>query len=241
MVRLLDHYFRLRPFRPLFETGLPILLYHKMGKATLLDRRKGLFVSRHLFASQLSELAQAGFGFGKLGEAYSGRKIAISFDDGYASCFEQGIDILETFGCKAIQFLVSGRIGKANDWDGTGEAIMDKSQVREWLAAGHQIGSHTISHPDLTRIRVMNAREEIQASRKWLEDTFGVSVSHFSYPQGAFDDRILEMVREAGYNAAVTTQFGVNDVGTDAYRLRRILAYRSLRESFSSLVRRDVR
>src|ERR1700730_1790396 len=96
-MQLPDHYFRIRPFRVLFESGLPILLYHKMGKARLLHRRKGLFVSRHLFSSQLSELAQAGFGFGKLGEAYSGRKIAISFDDGYASCFEQGMDILETF------------------------------------------------------------------------------------------------------------------------------------------------
>jgi peptidoglycan/xylan/chitin deacetylase (PgdA/CDA1 family) len=236
-----DHYFRLRPFHSLFETGLPILLYHKMGKARLLDRRKGLFVSRHLFASQLSELAQAGFGFGKLGDAHSGRKIVISFDDGYASCFEQGIGLLETFGCKAIQFLVSGRIGKANDWDGTGEAIMDKSQVRDWLAAGHQIGSHTVSHRDLTRIPVTDAREEIQASRKWLEDAFGVSVSHFSYPLGAFDDRIVEIVREAGYSTAATTQFGVNDVGTDAYRLRRIQAYLSLRESFRSLVRRAVR
>src|SRR5271166_853940 len=240
-MRLPDHYFRLRPFRVLFETGLPILLYHKMGKARLLHRRKGLFVSRHLFASQLSELVQAGFGFGKLGDAHSARKIVISFDDGYASCFEHGIGILENFGAKAIQFLVSGRIGKTNDWDATGEAIMEKSQVREWLAAGHQIGSHTVSHPDLTRLPTGDAQEEIRASRKWLEDTFGVSVSHFSYPQGAFDDRILEMVREAGYNTAVTTQFGVNDVGTDVYRLRRILAYRSLRESLSSLVRRDVR
>ena len=236
-----DHYFRLRPFHALFETGLAILLYHKMGKARLLDRRKGLFVSGHLFAGQLLELARAGFGFGKLGDAHSGRKIVISFDDGYASCFEEGMGVLETFGCTAIQFLVSGRIGKKNDWDGTGEAIMDKTQAREWLAAGHQIGSHTVSHVQLTRLRAMYATEEIQASRKWLEDTFGIAVSHFSYPLGAYDDRILSMVREAGYSTAVTTQFGVNDVGTDAHRLRRILAYRSLRESFRSLVRWDVR
>jgi peptidoglycan/xylan/chitin deacetylase (PgdA/CDA1 family) len=196
-----------------------------MGRAPLFDRRKGLFVSRHLFASQLSELVQAGFGFGKLGEARSDGKIVISFDDGYASCFEEGMGVLETFGCKAIQFLVSGRIGKANDWDGTGEAIMDKPQVREWLAAGHLIGSHTVSHPDLTRLRSRDAREEIHTSRKWLEDTFGIGVNYFSYPLGAYDDRILGMVREAGYSAAVTTE----------------LAYRSLRESFSSLVRRGVR
>ena len=77
---------------------------------------------------------------------------------------------------------MSGRIGKANDWDGTGEAIMDKTQVREWLAAGHQLGSHTVSHVQLTRLRAMDATEEIQASRKWLEDTFGIAVSHFSIP-----------------------------------------------------------
>jgi peptidoglycan/xylan/chitin deacetylase (PgdA/CDA1 family) len=240
-MQLPDHYFRLRPFRSLFETGLPILLYHKMGKARLVDRRKGLFVSRRLFARQLSELAQAGFEFAKLGDPHSGRKIVISFDDGYASCFEEGMGVLKTFGCKAIQFLVSGRVGKTNDWDGTGEAIMNKPQVREWLAAGHLIGSHTVSHPDLTRLRARDAREEIQASRKWLEDTFGIAVSHFSYPLGAFDERILGIVREAGYSTAVTTEFGVNNAGTDAYSLRRILAYRSFRESFRSLVRQGVR
>ena len=121
------------------------------------------------------------------------------------------------------------------------QSDLDKSQVLEWLAVGHQIGSHTVSHPDLTRLPSRDAREEIQASRKWLEDTFGIAVSHFSYPLGAFDDRILEMVREAGYNTAVTSEFGVNNVGTDAYRIRRILAYQSLSESFRSLVRRDLR
>jgi peptidoglycan/xylan/chitin deacetylase (PgdA/CDA1 family) len=236
-----DHYFRLKPFRALFETGLPILLYHKIGRAGFRDRRKGLFVSKNVLADQLAELKLAGFRFSALGETDSIRNIVVSFDDGYASCFEEGLRLLEIFGCKAIQFLVSGRIGKTNDWDKTGESLMDKSQIREWLAAGHQIGSHTVSHPDLTRLRVMEASEEIEASRKWLEDTFGVSVSHFSYPLGAFNDRIVAIVREAGYSRAVTTEFGVNDAWTDAYQLRRILAYRSLRESFRSLVRRGVR
>ena len=72
----------------------------KWVKLCLLDRRKGLFVSRRLFAGQLLELTQAGFGFSKLGDAHSGRKIVISFDDGYASCFEEGMGVLEAFGCK---------------------------------------------------------------------------------------------------------------------------------------------
>lgn len=236
-----DHYFRLSPFRSLFDTGRPILLYHKMGRAPWNDRRKGLFVSQQLLCSQLSELTQAGFNFGKLGEPNSGGKIVITFDDGYASCFEKGISVLDAFGCKAIQFLVSGRIGKKNDWDSTGEPIMDISQVREWLAAGHMIGSHTVSHAVLTELPATDAREEIHASRKWLEDTFGIAVAHFSYPLGAWNDRVLSIVREAGYETAVTTEFGVNNAPIDPYRLRRILAYRSIRNLFACLIRGRVR
>ncbi|HEY2122858.1 MAG TPA: hypothetical protein VGH07_04630, partial [Chthoniobacterales bacterium] len=93
-----DHYFRLHPFLRLFETGLPILLYHKMGKAPLLARRKGLFVSRDLLSRQLAELTRAGLRFGEPGESRAGRQIVITFDDGYASCFEQGMAVLDAFG-----------------------------------------------------------------------------------------------------------------------------------------------
>ena len=231
-----DHYFRLRPFRALFETGLPILLYHKIGRAGFRDRCKGLFVSKNVLADQLAELKAAGFRFDAFGETGSTRNVVVSFDDGYTSCFEEGLGVLERFGCKAIQFLVSGRIGKTNDWDKTGESLMDKSQIRDWLAAGHVIGSHTVSHPVLTRLSVRDAKDEIQTSRKWLQDTFGVTVTHFSYPLGVFDEQIIELVREAGYSGAVTTEFGVNHLGTDVHRLRRILAYRSRRETLISHV-----
>ena len=157
-------------------------------------------------------------------------EIVITFDDGYASSFEQGMRLLESVDCKATQFLVSGRIGKVNDWDRTGEPLMDVPQIREWLAAGHSIGSHTVSHPDLTRLTVEESREEISASRKSLEDTFGVAVIDFAYP---YDERILELVQEAGYSAAVTTEFAVNDAATNTYKLRRISAYRSFREALT--------
>lgn len=232
-----DHYFRLKPFRALFETGLPILLYHKIGSADFRDRRKGLFVSKNVLADQLTELKAAGFGFSALGKTDSTRNIVVSFDDGYTSCFEEGLRVLESFGCKAIQFLVSGRIGKTNDWDKTGESLMDKSQIREWLAAGHSIGSHTVTHLDLTRLTISQAREEIGASRKSLEDTFGVGVVDFSYPHGIYNELTIELVQEAGYSAAVTTGFGVNDAATDRYKLRRILAYRSIKEALGSFVR----
>jgi len=169
--RVPDHYFRLSSFVSLFDSGLPILVYHKVGQAPFFARRRGLFASRSLIARQLGELKDAGFEFGTLGTSGMGRKIVITFDDGYASSFEQAMNVLSDYGCKVLQFLVSGRIGQANDWDGTKERIMDKVQVTDWLAAGHSIGSHTATHADLTRLGERAGREEIVASRKCLEDT----------------------------------------------------------------------
>jgi hypothetical protein len=74
------------------------------------------------------------------------------------------------------------------------------------------------------------------ASRRWLEDTFGVAVNHFSYPFGACDERVVRIVRESGYVTAATTEFGVNDEDGNPFRLRRILAYRSVRELLSSFI-----
>ena len=68
-------------------------------------------------------------------------------------------------------------LGKSNGWDvALGEAsepIMDAAQVRDWLAAGHDIGSHTLTHQFLTRLAPGEAREEISASKKRLEDLEG--------------------------------------------------------------------
>jgi peptidoglycan/xylan/chitin deacetylase (PgdA/CDA1 family) len=236
--RLPDHYFRLSSFVSLFDSGLPILVYHKVGEAPFFARRRGLFASQSLIARQLAELTDAGFEFSALGTSGMGRKIVITFDDGYASSFEQAMSVLSDCGCKAVQFLVSGRIGKSNDWDGTNERIMDKLQVADWLAAGHSIGSHTVAHADLTRLGERHAREEIVASRKCLEDTFGVAVNHFSYPYGYCDERTIAIVQEAGYTTAVTTEFGVNPIETNQWMLRRILAYRSLRDRLNDLLTR---
>jgi peptidoglycan/xylan/chitin deacetylase (PgdA/CDA1 family) len=103
------------------------------------------------------------------------------------------------------------------------ERLMDIAQVRDWLAAGHDIGSHTTTHPKLTELTLEAAREEIVASKKRLEDMFGRPVRHFCYPGGKWNDALRELVAEAGYATACTTQFGVNLAGTPPHVLRRIV------------------
>jgi peptidoglycan/xylan/chitin deacetylase (PgdA/CDA1 family) len=98
---------------------------------------------------------------------------------------------------------------------------MDESQVREWLAAGHQIGAHTCTHPRLSQLSDAQANEEISASRKKLEDRFGLPVEHFAYPYGDYNERTVELVRQAGFETAVTMHRGVNLPNTPLFELKR--------------------
>jgi len=114
------------------------------------------------------------------------------------------------------------------------EPLMDEAQIRQWLQAGHAIGSHTLTHARVTRLSVRDAREEIFASKKKLEDTFGVAIEHFCYPYGDWNEAVRDLVAEAGYRTACTTAFGVNTPATPPLALRR-LAVRYPTRSLRSL------
>ena len=223
-------YHKLKPFAEWFQTGVPILMYHKIGARPRRVRLKGLYVSSGVFERQLMELRQAGFVSCPAAEARANgvarRRITLTFDDGFRNVFENAAQPLGQYGFHAIQFLVPAFIGKLNEWDlRDGEApepLMDAFQIREWLGAGHRIGSHSLSHHCLTRLTLRDAREEIFASKKKLEDTFGVGVEDFCYPYGEWNPAVRDLVIEAGYRTACTTQFGVNTPATPAFALFRI-------------------
>lgn len=226
-------YAALGPFRDYFRGGLPILMYHKLGPRPAGVRLKGLYVGEQLFDRQLAELRQAGYracDFDALAggvPAQPGR-IGISFDDGYVNVLRYGLKPLAKHGFQALQYIVADNIGGGNDWDVSEgevrEPLMDLAQIREWLAAGHLIGSHTLSHAKLPQLSPAQAREEIAASKKKLEDLLGVPIVHFCYPYGFWNERVRDLVIEAGYRTATTTGFGLNDAGTSPFELRRIMA-----------------
>ena len=129
---------------------------------------------------------------------------------------------------RAIQFLVAAQLGGRNEWEiADGEVpapLMNEAQVRDWLAAGHEIGSHTLTHPWLTRLSASEAREEITASRKQLEDRFSVPIDHFCYPYGNWNESVRDLVEAAGYKTACTTQPGVNTPADSPFALKRFTA-----------------
>ena len=230
-----NYFFSLEKFRGLFATGNPVLTYHQLGPAPRGVRLKGLFVNARLFDRQLAELRAAGFSSGSLGEC-AGRlrpgRVVLTFDDGFASVLRHGLEPLARHRFHAVQFLVADLLGKSNAWDQVhGEVsspLMDVAQIREWLAAGHEIGSHTLTHPQLTRLSPAAAREEIAASKKKLEDVFGRAIEHFCYPYGDWNPAVRDLVIAAGYRTACTTDHGVNTAAVLPFELRRITArYRS--------------
>ncbi len=236
-----ENYTDLDEFRNLFARGLPILMYHKLGKPR--GPLGFLYVSPRLLERQLRELKENGFRGAPLKEeellSKEPGRIVLTFDDGYQNAFDLGMPLLSRYGFRAIQYIVSGRIGGQNDWDFAKgirpERLMDEAQIRDWLAAGHQIGAHTLTHASLTSIPPDAAREEIAASKKALEDRFGIPVEHFCYPYGNMNQKVAGMVEEAGFRTGCSTRFGVNNPKVPRFELRRIIArYRS--RSFRSVI-----
>ncbi|MCE0484869.1 MAG: polysaccharide deacetylase family protein [Methylacidiphilales bacterium] len=232
-----DYFTHLEPFHAAFETGLPILMYHKLRYPSFFARTKSIYLDPKLFEHHLSELSAAGFQSVSLNDELPiagnpDRGVVITFDDGYANVFKKGLQLLEKFKFKAIQFLVARHIGGRNEWDiqhgELPEDLMDESQIREWLAAGHHIGAHTLTHISLPDLPEAQTREEIASSKKMLEDRFGISIEHFCYPYGKCDERTRNLVGEAGFLTACSTVPGLNTAKTDRLKLARISTrYRS--------------
>jgi peptidoglycan/xylan/chitin deacetylase (PgdA/CDA1 family) len=206
-------------------------MYHKIGPRPRGVRIKGLYVSPELFEKQLAELVEAGFTtvpFGKLPPGENAAKsLAFTFDDGFLNTFKHALEPLARHRLSGIQFLVADRIGQFNEWEvqheEVREPLMDAAQIKDWLAAGHAIGAHTLTHPFLTRVSFREAREEVLSGKKKLEDLFGVRIRHFCYPYGDRNEAISALVQEAGFETACTTDFGVNTQSTDPFQLRRIM------------------
>jgi peptidoglycan/xylan/chitin deacetylase (PgdA/CDA1 family) len=184
----------------------PILYYHRIAPGV----HPGVGVEPSEFSRQMRFLKRLGYEGVSLRDANEAmdnrKKIVITFDDGYLDNFQHAGPILQDNGYRATIFCVSKKTGSVSDWTTdpvwSGLPLMDKGQLRELHRLGFEIGSHSRTHPDLSRIPLPEAREEIEGSRRDLEDLLGSPVDTFCYPYGAFSKSAIELVREAGYRYA---------------------------------------
>ena len=233
-------YDSLAPFKEAFSAGQPALLYHKIDWLKLGVRRRGLYISSTIFRQQMHELRDAGFRSVLPGEvlATSGigepNTIIITFDDGFSNVLKHATPVLTECGFRAIQFIVPGLLGQTDLWDRLDgerpERLMDATEIRDWLAAGHEIGAHSMSHPHLIQLSPEAAREEIVTSKKTLEDRFQRPIRDFAYPFGEFNALTKQLVADAGFDRAWTTMPEINTENTDCFALLRYTAMVSLRK-----------
>lgn len=209
----------------------PIFMFHRVNPLPANVNWPQLYVAPETFSTQAGKLKKAGARSVSLEDVLKvpqtrDKAFALTFDDGFVSALERAGPVLAGLGFKAINFLVAGRLGMRNEWDvgvdHTMELLMDAAQVRDWLNLGHDIGAHTLTHPHLDRIPLAQAREEICASKKRLEDAFGREIRHFAYPYGDFNPDVVDLVREAGFATACTIVTGLAGSETPPFMLPRL-------------------
>lgn len=141
-----------------------------------------------------------------------GRYTAITFDDGLENTLENALPELKNRAIPATLFIVSDLLGRTRDWEHYGgddtrqERVMSLEELRQ-VAADTElitIGSHTMTHPMLTKIEKKELDQELLGSRKKLEQLLHCDVTLFSFPYGAFDENAIEACREAGYERVFT-------------------------------------
>lgn len=103
------------------------------------------------------------------------------------------------------------------NWDG----VLSWNDLRILQKAGHEIGSHTMSHPILPMLPDAELEMEIVKSREIISEKLGREVRSFCYPNGDHDERVVSVVKRAGYHYAVTARYGINKRDAMPYTLKR--------------------
>ncbi|MFA6039786.1 MAG: polysaccharide deacetylase family protein [Candidatus Peribacteraceae bacterium] len=118
-----------------------------------------------------------------------------SWDDGYALDLRLA-ELLERHGCTGT-FYVSPQPQHK-------EQMLTEEEIRT-LAARHEVGAHTLTHPKLTQLISDEARREISGSKEWVERVSGKPCTMFCYPYGDANEDVQTLVREAGFAGARAT------------------------------------
>lgn len=228
-------------WRPVTDVRRPrVLMYHMVSNPRPGARFNGLRVSPARFEWQLAWLKRQGWRFCTVSELWDQwdslpeKSVAITFDDGYADNLEQALPLLAKYDACATLYLVVDRHDR--DWSTAKKAHHDSGElarerklsddeVRTLLASGRiELGSHTLTHINMPATAADAKRQELAESRRQLQDLFGVPVRSFAYPFGLWGEDDVALVREAGYDTAVTTVDGIDlrSPRPDPLRLLRI-------------------
>lgn len=208
----------------------PVLMYHHIAPApSQAGRHACLYVPEKEFRAHLAAIRAMGMttatpadyatalsaGPGQV----TGAKppVWITFDDGFLNNYTAAFPALKEAGMTATFFVIVDKVL------GGDAEFMTLAMMREMIAAGMTIGSHTLSHPRLARLNAADRRREIIDSKARLEDALGAPVTSFCYPYGNWDAGCVDIVREAGYELATSTIRDNRNTAADRHLLKRVM------------------
>ena len=203
--------------------GFPILEYHQVTDEPLDPDFEMYNVPPAEFAAQLDYLQAEGYttitlkdfmyavkGYRTLPE----KPIVLTFDDGYADNYSTMLPILEAHNMTAVVFVIINELGQKN--------YLKFDELKDMQRRGLEIGSHTSDHLPLTELDKSEQRRQLRESKIYLEWSGLEPICSLSYPNGAFDSEIEQLLREENYLAAVTGEAGLNTIETNPYELYRV-------------------
>lgn len=205
---------------------IPVLMYHYVRVNPNPADKVGfnLSVTPVNFASQMDYLISHGYhtitldqlGAALLGQAsLPAKPIVVTFDDGYHDSYTAAYPILKSRGLKAVSFVITGFVGGPNylTWGEIDE--MNKNGV-------FTFGSHTVDHKALTYLDKNSIGKEVAESKNTLETHLDYRVNWLAYPYGNVNDKVVKLVRQAGYIGAFGTNHGTYHDTEAMYTLPRI-------------------
>ena len=203
---------------------LLVLGYHAVSPTWAVT----LSVTTDALERQLTWLVRAGWRGVTFQEAASAferparRTLVVTFDDAFVSVLDLAYPILSALGLRATVFaptaFMEGRQRLAwegiDHWEDTPELEgMSWEDLGVLQDAGWEIGSHTLTHPHLTRLGDEALRTELAESRAEIAEHLGRSCQTIAYPYGDVDDRVAEHAGAAGYAAGAAMAHELTDLG----------------------------
>lgn len=193
-----------------------VLCYHAVSERWPAD----LSVTPGALRSQLAGLVRRGYRGVTFSEAVTepaaGRRVAVSFDDGYLSVLELAAPILEELGLPGTVFVPTNFMDRPEPmaWAGIDQWLegphreelrpISWADARALTSRGWEIGSHTCSHPHLTTLDDATLERELVESRQACEEHLSGACLSIAYPYGDVDRRVVEAAGRAGYQAGAS-------------------------------------
>ncbi|MHB1651796.1 MAG: polysaccharide deacetylase family protein [Desulfitobacteriaceae bacterium] len=205
--------------------SVPVLYYHSVSSS---DPKNPLRMPPKEFEKQMAYLSQHSYHTvspSQLSDFFNGKgtlplnPILVTFDDGYNDNYTNALPIIKKFGFTATVFVIVNIVGK--------NGHMSWGELEELAHEGWQIGSHTLSHSDLTKLDPSKLTREVKYSKELLEDHFG-PIKFLAYPSGTYNSKVEKAVKDAGYIMAFTTDRGWANRKTDPLLEHRVYCYATI-------------